>query len=152
MKYILLSCSAGGHIFEMSQLLPALRNCEFIHITETSGANNGLGRLNYKLPYDGGINRIRSCFLVALGFFLSLYVFIRHRPYLHISLGSHVSIGPTIACWLTRVPTIHIESFTRVQSLSKSGKIILYFANQFYSQWPHLESINTKIKYNGALF
>ncbi len=152
MSYILLSSSAGGHIFELSQLVPSLQNYKIIHLTELSGAKNNLGDFNYNMPYDNGGNRLRSYLLVILGFLSALYICLRFRPKMHISLGSHVSIGPTIASWLTRIHTIHIESFTRVKNLSKSGKIILYFADHFYSQWPQLTSIHPKIKYVGSLF
>lgn len=152
MSYILLSSSAGGHVFELSQLAPSFQNQKIIHMSEMSGAKNSLGEINYNVPYDNGKNRLRSYLLVLLGFLSALYICLRFRPKLHISLGSHVSIGPTIASWLTRVQTIHIESYTRVNSLSKSGKVILYFADQFYSQWPQLTSIHPKIKYAGSLF
>lgn len=42
---------------------------------------------------------------------------------------------------------VFVESFCRVQTLSLSGKILLWFTDLFVVQWTHLKQFSTKIKY-----
>jgi len=47
---------------------------------------------------------------------------------------------------------IFIESYCRVKTLSLSGKILLYFVDEFIVQWPQLKNISKRIKCFGRLF
>lgn len=150
--WLLTSCSAGGHVYELAQILPHISKFKVVSLVERSKAQVEVGVLDYSLPYDSGGNRLRAVMCVLYGFLVALWVGIRYKPKYHLSLGSHASIGPTIAMWILRIDTIHIESYTRVKELSKSGKVIKKFAKYFYVQWKHDTLAASSEIYEGALF
>ena len=152
MSNILFSCSGGGHLYELMQLISGFESRNYFFITEKSHSKLFNKSNALFVPYDSGNCKIWSAFLVLYGMLLTLYILIKSRPSLHISLGSHVSVGPSIICWFFDIHTIHIESFTRVSELSASGKIIYRFTDAFYVQWPELAIKYGKSIYTGSLF
>lgn len=150
--YLVASSSAGGHLYELAQLLPLIRRHRTIIITEKSKALIGESNLRFCVPYDAGGSLLRTLLFTLIGFLKATWITIRYRPRLHLSVGSHASIGPTIAFWMLRVPTIHVESFTRVTNISRSGRVIRRFARHFFVQWPNLAAADSRLEYEGSLF
>jgi beta-1,4-N-acetylglucosaminyltransferase len=50
------------------------------------------------------------------------------------------------------VKVVYIESVTRVDSASLSGKLVAPVANRVYVQWPDLEPHLRRAKYVGTVF
>ena len=51
-----------------------------------------------------------------------------------------------------KLPVIYVESYTRIHSLSLTGKILYRFADLFVVQWKQLALQYPKAVYGGALF
>lgn len=149
---LLISSSAGGHLYEASRLHQIFIDFDTTLITEHTESIYSLPYNNVKsIPYYDGKNKLMALCVIFNSFIEALKCLLNNDVRLHISFGSHVSVGAVIACYVFRVKTIHIESYTRVNELSKSGKVIKYFADVFIVQWPQL-TIHHKVTFVGSLF
>ena len=57
--------------------------------------------------------------------------------------------------WVGRllgVPTIYVESVTRIEGLSLSGRMIKPVAKRLYAQWPELAESSSGVQFAGNLF
>jgi hypothetical protein len=54
---------------------------------------------------------------------------------------------------LLRIPSIYVESVTRIEGLSLSGRLIKPVAARMYAQWPELADPSDRgIRFEGNLF
>jgi hypothetical protein len=53
---------------------------------------------------------------------------------------------------LLGVPTIYVESVTRIEGLSLSGRMIKPVAKHLYAQWPELAESSPGVRFAGNLF
>ena len=84
MSKILFSCSGGGHLYELMQLISGFESRDYFFITEKSHSKL-FNKLNASyVPYDSGNCKIWSALLVLYGMFLTLYVLNKSRPSLCI--------------------------------------------------------------------
>jgi UDP-N-acetylglucosamine:LPS N-acetylglucosamine transferase len=68
------------------------------------------------------------------------------RPAAIMTTGAGVAVPFAWVGRTLRVPTIYIESFTRMNELSLSARMIAPVARRLYAQWPELTG------HHGALF
>lgn len=80
------------------------------------------------------------------------------RPDLILCNGPSTCVPVCLVAFLLKVLYIrssckiaYIESFCRVNTLSLSGKILLYFSDIFVVQWPKLSKVSRKVLYFGRL-
>ncbi|EDV26698.1 uncharacterized protein TRIADDRAFT_22933, partial [Trichoplax adhaerens] len=79
----------------------------------------------------------------------------KHRPDVIISNGPGTCIPVSLIAFAFKVMGIHncvivyVESVCRVTTLSLSGKIIYYFADYLFVQWPELKEKYSKSIYVG---
>ena len=70
-----------------------------------------------------------------------------------ISCGGGPSLAPIVAAYLTRRSVIHVESLSRTQSYSLTGRIsYLLFADLFFVQWKETLKLYPKAIWAGSLF
>ncbi|KAI8376270.1 oligosaccharide biosynthesis protein Alg14 like-domain-containing protein [Radiomyces spectabilis] len=58
---------------------------------------------------------------------------------------------PDLYLGIKAIQIIYVESFARVHTLSLTGKILYYFADEFIVQWPQLSQRYKRAKYTGIL-
>jgi UDP-N-acetylglucosamine:LPS N-acetylglucosamine transferase len=77
----------------------------------------------------------------------------RERPSAILTTGAGVAVP---FAWIGRVlgvPTIYIESVTRIDGLSLSARLIKPVASHMYAQWPELaEHSAGRVRFAGNLF
>jgi UDP-N-acetylglucosamine:LPS N-acetylglucosamine transferase len=75
------------------------------------------------------------------------------RPVAILTTGAGVAVP---FAWLARVrgiPTVYVESLTRIDALSLSGRMIAPVATRVYAQWPELaHSSGGRVRFAGNLF
>ena len=78
-------------------------------------------------------------------------ILLKEKPHLILSTGA----GPVVPFALVgkcfKIPTIFIETFTRVKEPSLSGKIMYWLADRFFYQWEPLTLFFPKGTYGGPL-
>lgn len=105
-----------------------------------------------------GQSYVSSVFTTILSFFDSLSLVFKEKPQLVLSNGPGTCIPICLSSFLFNVfgiissRIVFIESFCRVENLSLSGKIMMFFGDHFIVPWPELLSKNSNAKYLGQLF
>lgn len=144
---ICLVCSDGGHLTQMLQLMDVLGRHKTFFITYKSSRTRSL---NNKYLFDNFSEN-------PLKLFLSLpkisKILIKEKPDIIVSTGAEIAIPVFYIAKLLRIKTIFIESWSRVNTPSITGKIIYPIADVFLVQWKQLlKKYGNKAKYEGGVF
>jgi beta-1,4-N-acetylglucosaminyltransferase len=75
----------------------------------------------------------------------------RLKPAAMVTTGAGVAVPFAWLARLRRIPVVYIESLTRINELSLSGRLIRPIASQFYVQWPELAETDGRNRYAGNL-
>ena len=75
----------------------------------------------------------------------------KERPRLILSTGAGPVVPFTLVGKIFGIPTIFIETFTRVLKPSLSGRIMYYLTDRFFYQWKPLSRFFPKGTYGGPL-
>jgi len=74
------------------------------------------------------------------------------RPRVMLTTGAGVAVP---FAWLSRllgVRVVYVESFTRIDELSLTARLISPIASRLYVQWPELASHDSRLRFAGNLF
>lgn len=87
------------------------------------------------------------------GFRLLWAEFGKKRPEAAVCVGSSMSIPIALVSRLRGVPLIFIESITRTDAISSTGKLLLRLkmVDHFYVQWPEQVALHPRAKYKGTV-
>ena len=160
-KKVLLILAGGGFLGQMKQIMKNL-DCDDsgIHYVTAEDSTSILRSLEsdkcFVMPKTTHFST-RNPFIRVKDFFRSLikaYSIINEiKPDFIISVGSSMAI-PLFLCSIKyQSKKIFIESLTRVNDLSRTGKIIYNFnlSDKFYVQWPELSQVYPKSVYRGKV-
>jgi beta-1,4-N-acetylglucosaminyltransferase len=143
---ICLVCSHGGHLTEILQLKEAFKGHETFFITYDSVRTRQLER-KYLLRNIG-----TNPLVMAQAFMSTLVILLKEKPKLIVSTGSEIAIPAFYLAKILRIKTIFIESWTRVDRPTGTGKIVYPVADLFLVQWESLlKKYGKKAKYEGAI-
>ena len=143
MNKVLLICSGGGHFREMEILLEQFpsehtyiiaSNRKFIESNPRVSANIYL------------VNPHNSLYLYLLNMISSLYIVLRYRPNISISTGAGICIFPLIFSKMLGIRSIYVESFCKINELSRTGKFVLNLVDEFYVHHASLRKLSNKIR------
>lgn len=75
------------------------------------------------------------------------------RPDVVVGVGTSLSVPLMIAAKLLRRKSVFVESITRVQTPTMTGKILsrLRLADRIYVQWPESVSLYPRARYAGSI-
>jgi beta-1,4-N-acetylglucosaminyltransferase len=132
---ICLACSHGGHLSETLQLLEAFQGHDFFFATYHSARDayvQELGRAYFTQNIGTSLPRMLRATVWAWA------VLRRERPDVIVSLGAEIAIPFFYLGKLMGAKTIFIESWCRVENLSRTGRLAYPVADVFWVQWPQL--------------
>jgi len=159
MKKIAVVLGRGGHTAQTFALVDSLGDkFEYIYII---GLLDNLTpkkiRLKGKvlrvltprlLPQD---SRLMSVIRTVLTLFLSfIYLFI-FKPNVIISCGTGMTVPVFYSARTLGIPTVFIESISRVETLSKTGRMLLGKVSLFMVQWKNIAKKIPDVVYGGQL-
>jgi len=143
---IALVCSHGGHLTEMLQLMEAFEGHKAFFITYDSPRTRALEH-KYLLRNIG-----TNPLVMAQAFLSMLRILLKEKPKLIVSTGSEIAIPAFYLAKILRIKTIFIESWTRVERPTGTGKIVYPVSDLFLVQWESLlKKYGSKAKYEGAI-
>jgi len=143
---ICLVCSHGGHLTELLCLKEAFEGHETFFVTYDSARTRQLER-KYLLR-NIGTNPI----LMALTFLITFRILLNEKPKLIVSTGSEIAIPAFYLAKPLRIKTLFIESWTRINRPTGTGKIVYPVSDVFLVQWEQmLAKYGNKAKYEGAI-
>ena len=130
----------------MLYLMEAFEGHETFYITYDCPRTRKLER-KYLLRNIG-----KNPFIMAYTFFKTLIILLRERPKLIVSTGSEIAIPSFYLAKILRIKTIFIESWTRVDRPTGTGKIVYPVSDVFLVQWERLLSkYGKKARYEGSI-
>ena len=154
---VYLVSSPGGHLTAILGLLGAFEGCHIHAVT-----------LDFPNMKDVGLDGIEEIFKIKLiadysikfglpltllkSFWVFFRLFMKKRPHLIFSMGSEIALpGFLVGKFLFRAKVVYIESLTRTEDISLTGKILYHFSDLFLVQWEELTQKYPKAAYQGRI-
>lgn len=151
-KKVCLIASGGGHLEQIQQLGIIIEKYECFFVVTKSKATALMKEKKYlvsDLDRHSKISKIVSIFIM---FLQQIQIFLKERPDVVITTGAAVAIPMCILCKMSKKKVIYIESYARINSVNKSGKIIYKIADLFIVQWEELLKYYPKAIYGGSIY
>lgn len=131
MKKILIAASPGGHLQEIINLTNLLAEYEIFYLTFYTPALENF-RMKNKVYFVKDASRgLIMFFRNTLGSFLIIN---EEKPDLVLSSGAGVALPCLIFSKIFGIPIIFLELKCQVSSLTKTGRVMRFFANYFFVQ------------------
>ncbi len=147
---LLLICSSGGHLLQLTELRAAWEPFPRSWVTFDKSDARSLLRDERVTHAYGPTNRNVPNLLRNLRLAWSLIR--RERPAAILTTGAGVAVPFAWVARLHRIPVVYVESFTRIEGLSLSGRMIAPVATRLYGQWPELTQRTPRARFAGNLF
>jgi UDP-N-acetylglucosamine:LPS N-acetylglucosamine transferase len=147
---LLLVCSSGGHLLQLITLAGAWEDYERLWVTFDKSDARVLLEGERVVHAFGPTNRNIPNLLRNLRLATSLLR--RERPAAILTTGAGVAVP---FAWLGRlmgVTVLYVESVTRIEEMSLSGRMIRPVAEQVFVQWPELAATSPRLQFAGNLF
>ena len=119
--------SHGGHLSELFEMLRYEPERMLLLTYDSTRTRTIPGVLRVE-------NIGRSPWRLLTTFLLGFFGLVRSRPKLVISTGAEIAIPVLLAARLLRIPTIYIESCTRVRRPTITGKLVYPLSTLFLVQ------------------
>ena len=153
---ILFISSTGGHFSELMQLKALMEKCNYYIVTEKTKTNSNL-KEKYKDKIDFLLYETKKCpfkyiFVLLANCFISLYIYLKFRPQVVITTGTHTA-GPM--CCIAKIlgsKVIYIETFANRKTKTATGKLLYLIADTFVVQWEEMLEIYPKAKCLGWIY
>jgi UDP-N-acetylglucosamine:LPS N-acetylglucosamine transferase len=146
---VLLVCSPGGHLQQMLALKPAWDGNEVAWVTLPGADVDSLLRGEEVALGHSPTNR--SLKNLVRNTALAWRLLRRQRPDAILSTGAGLAVPFFAIGWLLRIRRVYVESVTRTESLSLSGRLVYPLASRFFVQWPAVAERFSRAEYAGAV-
>ena len=154
-KKVLFISSTGGHLNELLQLKSLFSKYNSYIITEKTKSNINLKDMYnnvYYLVYGTRKNMLTYIFKFIFNAVKSLILFIKIRPKVIITTGTHTAVPMCYIAKLFRRKIIYIETFANRYTKTLAGRIIYPIADSFIVQWPEMLKLYSKAIYAGSIY
>lgn len=149
---VLLVASAGGHLAQALALMASLTDYDVTLVTESTDVTRAM---NVPCPvYYLCLNyRKHPLFLwkMLINTIRSVRILWRERPQVIISTGANATIPMSILGKIMGSRLIFVESFAKVKSPTRTGRLMYRWADLFIVQWPDLLEYYPRAKW-GAIY
>jgi UDP-N-acetylglucosamine:LPS N-acetylglucosamine transferase len=154
---ILVVLGGGGHSAELLRLVDLLGSeHDYSYMISTiDPVSEG------KIRWKGPVYRVpllldkharwRRLVLAIVPSLRQLIVLLRVRPRAILSVGSNIAVPISVFGRLIDAKVIHIETGSRVHTMSATGKLMYHVAHRFFVQWESLQENYPKAIYAGRL-
>lgn len=151
-KKVCFAASSGGHFEQLLMLKPLMEEYNSFVVTEKTFYNTTVK--GQKMYYMHQVNRKEKLFYIwiMVNVFKAFGIMIKERPNVIITTGVLAMIPLCLLVKFMGGKLIYIESFAKVTSATKTGKIMYKFADQFYVQWEPMKKIYPKAIYLGGIY
>lgn len=157
-KKLVIVLGEGGHTTELLHLVHLLGNGYQYSYIVSKEDNISADKIKlqgqiYKInrPRGKKTKIISAIIRFVQALIDSFLILIKVRPYAILSTGPAIAVPVSVIGKLLRIKIIFIETGSRIQKLSLTGRIICPFADLFFIQWPQLKSEAPKGIYAGRL-
>lgn len=155
MKKVLFISSTGGHLNELLQLKPLIKKYDSYIITEKTKSNLSLrdkfDNVSY-LVYGTKKNLFTYFFKFGFNILKSLYLYIKIRPSIIITTGTHTAVPMCYIGKLFRSKIIYIETFANRKTKTVAGRLVYPIADTFIVQWESMLDLYPKAVLGGWIY
>jgi UDP-N-acetylglucosamine:LPS N-acetylglucosamine transferase len=135
---VMLVCCQGGHLMQMLALKPTWGDLERIWITTRAADTEAL--LQDEPKVYAHVPTARSIKNMLRNLWLAIGVIREHRPDVLLSTGGGVTVPVFLVGKLAGARLIYVESLTRVEGPSLTGRLVYPLVDRFFVQWPEAAS------------
>lgn len=146
---VLLVCSPGGHLQQMLALEPAWRGWERSWATLPGADVRSLLAEEEVTIGHSPTNRSVKNMLRNTG--VAWRELRRRRPDAILSTGAGLAVPFFVVGKLLGIRLVYVESVTRTESLSLSGRMVYRLADRFFVQWPRVAERYERAEYAGGI-
>lgn len=149
---ICFAASSGGHYEQLLMLTPLMKRYNSFIITEETLYSVKVRA--EKMYYMKQVNRKEKSLIprMVINIFRSLKIYMKEKPDVVICTGVLATLPICLISKMAGKKLIYIESFAKVTSATRSGKLLYRFADQFYVQWEPMLNIYPKAIYLGGIY
>lgn len=154
-KKVLFISSTGGHLDELLQLKELFKKYDSYIITEKTKSTVDLkdkySKVNY-LVYGTKDHFITYIFKFIYNVLKSLILFIKIRPKVIVTTGTHTAVP---MCYIGKLffrKVIYIETIANSKTKTLSGKLVYPIADTFIVQWESMLKLYPKAIYGGWIY
>lgn len=156
MKKVLFISSTGGHLNELLQLKPMFKRYNYHIVTEKTSSNISLkkeygNKISY-LVYGTKLHLFSYFFKFLFNCFKSLYIFIKEKPDVVVTTGTHTAVPMCYIAKLFGKKVVYIETFANMTTKTVAGRIVYPIADLFIVQWESMLKLYPKALYGGWIF
>jgi beta-1,4-N-acetylglucosaminyltransferase len=146
---VLLVCSPGGHLLQMVALEPAWRGLERRWVTLPGpDVDYLLEGEHVSFGYGPAVGNRRPADVLR-NIVLAWKLIRHHDPAVIVSTGAGLAVPFFIVGRLLGRRLVYVESLSRVNALSLSGRVIYWLAHEFFVQWPG--AVRARARYAGSV-
>lgn len=147
---LILVCSSGGHLQQMLALEPVWGAYAHVWVTfDKSDARSLLGAeqvVYAHSPTNRNVKNLLRNLVLAWRTLRSV------RPRVLLTTGAGVAVPFAWIGRLLGVRIVYVESFTRIEGPSLTGRLVAPVAHRAYVQWPEMEGELSNARYAGNVF
>lgn len=154
MKRVMFISSVGGHLTQLLELKKIFNDYNYVLVTEKTDVTLSM-KDKYNISYlkYGSRKYIFSYIFIAMFNILkSICLFIKYRPQVIVTTGTHTAVPMCYLGWLFRRKVIYIESFAKRTSQTLTGKLVYPVATTFVVQWESMLEYYPKAQYWGGIY
>lgn len=150
MKKVCLISSSGGHFEQLLRLSRLDKDYSVYYVTERTPYSVDKKDTHYVKQ----INRKEKFLLINifLLFVQSLKIFIKEKPDVIISTGALCVIPSFLIGKLFHKKLIFIESFAKIKTPTKTGRLIYKISDVFIVQWKSMLKYYPNAVYLGSIY
>jgi len=150
---VCLASSSGGHLNQMLQLLPVVREYPYFLLTERNETTEPLAEMHRTYFLLQQERKDASFFWkTAANALRSAAVLWKERPAVIVTTGAGAVVPVCLLGKLLGARLVFIESFAKVSSPTLTGRLLYRFADEFYVQWEELRRYYPRAKYRGTIY
>ncbi|GFE69609.1 PssD/Cps14F family polysaccharide biosynthesis glycosyltransferase [Chroococcus sp. FPU101] len=146
---LLLVCNPGGHFSTMLGLKKFWSKHERAWVTYPKFDTEMLR--GQEIVHWVTMQEARMVIRAMINFIKAIIILVKYRPNIVISTGASLAVPFIFAAKILRIKTVYVESITRSESLSLSGKLIYNIVDELYVQWPNCLTHYPKVQYHGIV-
>ena len=146
---ICLVASSGGHLLQLFRLRDAWISHDPFWVTFPNADAQTLLKKERVFWAHQPTNRNLKNLLRNL--WLAWRILRREKPQLILSTGAGVAVPFIWVGRLLGIGAVYVESISRIDRLSLTGRLVYPVVHQFYVQWPDLAEKYSKAVYGGQV-
>lgn len=149
---VCFAASSGGHFEQLMMLRPLITKYDSFIVTEHTDYNSVAE--GDRVYYLKQVNRDEwnVLILMLINTLRSLRIILKEKPDFIVTTGVLAMIPLTLLGKLFGSKLIYIESFAKVKTPTKTGKLLYNFSDQFFVQWRSMLKVYPDAIYLGAIY